>query len=260
MENFLNRNFRFIAPSGATYTIREQNGEDDDILSNPVTSTNLMNLSYFISSLIVEQNFYPNKKTISPEDALNLPSNDRYAILLNSRIHSIGNLLEFTHNWGGSLGEVCYELDLNEFLFNKSIEDITEEELQSKPEAIPLYPQNKFKDLEFSIGNKVFLFDILTGAGEQYQLELPLEKRTANQKLISRNLRLISDTGNPEKISNFRMFSRSEMNEIRKYIAECDPLFTGMTKIYHPSDKSITTEVNILGLPNFFWQEGIDYL
>lgn len=256
---FLNRNFTFIAPSGSTYTIREQNGEDDDILSNPSTSSNLMNLSHFISSIVVSQNYFEGKSRLTPEDALNLPCNDRYAILINSRIHSIGEILEFTHDWGDKLGKVTYEVDLNEFVFNKDPESITEEDLRNKPEAIPLYVSKQLKDIPFNIGDKEFLFDALTGQGEQYQIELPLDKRTTNQKLIARNLRL-KVNGNFEKVTNFRMFSVKEMSYIRKVVATNDPLFSGNTKITHPSNPDIVDYINILGLPNFFWQEGIEYL
>lgn len=257
-QNYFNHFMEFIAPSGASYTIREQNGEDDDILSNPTTSTNLMNLSNFISSIVVKQNFYPNKTTITPEEALDLPVNDRYAILINSRIHSIGNILEFTHDWGSTLGKCSYEVNLNDFVFNKPIDQITEEDIANKPEAIPVYVNFKPK-IEFSVGDKEFEFELLTGRGEQYQIELPLEKRTANQKIKARNLKL-KVNNNFEKVTNFRMFTAKEMASIRKVIAENDPLFSGNTKIVHPNNPELVDYVNVLALPGFFWQEGIDFL
>lgn len=259
MDYLLNRTLTFIAPSGASYTIREQNGEDDDILSNPSTASNLMNLSYFMSSIIVDQTYFPNKKTLSAEDVLNLPCNDRYAILINSRIHSIGNLLEFTYDWGNNLGKQTYEVDLNEFVFNKPLSEITDEDLENKPEAIPMYLNESLTDIPISLEGKELIFDVMTGVGEQYQLELPLDKRTANQKIIARNLRLKVD-GKYERVTNFKMFSVKEMREIRKAIAESDPLFTGNTKVVHPSNPDIVSYVNIMGLPGFFWQEGIELL
>ena len=41
MENF--KTTTFIVPSGAEYEIREQNGEDEGILSNQADAKNLMN-------------------------------------------------------------------------------------------------------------------------------------------------------------------------------------------------------------------------
>lgn len=256
--NILNHNFTFVAPSGASYTIREQNGEDDDILSNPVTSSNLMNLSHFISAIVVGQTFYPGKNTLSAEDALKLPSNDRYAILINSRIHSIGANLEFTYDWGKDLGgEVGYEIDLNELVFNKPIEEVTDEELNQKPEAIPLYPVKQFKDIIINVDGKELCFDLLTGEGEQYLIELPFEKKTKNQVLISRNLRM-KVNNSWEKVYNFRLFTKNQMATLRKSILANDPLFSGNIKIENPSNPSLVTQVNVMGLPNFFWPEGIE--
>lgn len=250
-QTMFNHNFEFIAPSGAKYVIREQNGNDDDILSNPSTSRNLMNLSYFISEIIVDQTFYSHGGSINVEEALDLPSNDRYAILINSRIHSLGNVLEFTHDWGGTLGKVDYELDLNEFVFNKPLNEITEEDLNEKPEAIPVYPMG-VKTFEGKLRDNLFTFNVLTGRGEQYLIELPLDKRTKNQGLIARNLKLEVNSIY-EKVTNFRLFSVRDLQNIRKQIAEVDPEFSGNVKIQHPSNPDIVDYVNILGLPGFFW-------
>lgn len=260
METNFNHNLEFIAPSGSKYVIREQNGADDDILSNPSTSRNLMNLSHFISAIIVDQNFYPNKTRISPEDALNLPSNDRYAILVNSRIHSIGETLEFTHDWGGTLGKVEYEIDLNELVFNKPASQITEEDLETKPEAIPVYPaeyQAGSTTLFIQAGDKELSFELLTGKGEQYLIELPMDKRTKNQELVARNLKL-KVNGNYEKVTNFSMFTLKEMRSIRRSVAENDPMFSGNIKISHRSNPEIVDYVNIMGIPDFFWPEEIE--
>ncbi|MFR4338542.1 MAG: hypothetical protein ACLT33_11415 [Lachnospira pectinoschiza] len=83
------RTFRFVAPSGYFYEIREQNGADEDILSNPVDARTLMNLTKFISAIVVKTDFTAKGK-LSIEDALALPVNDRYAIIIQSRIFSLG--------------------------------------------------------------------------------------------------------------------------------------------------------------------------
>ena len=51
------RTFEFIAPSGFSYTIREQNGEDEEILSNRADARNLMNITKFIASIVVSTDF-----------------------------------------------------------------------------------------------------------------------------------------------------------------------------------------------------------
>ena len=51
MEKQFNfRTMEFIAPSGFKYVIREQNGEDEDILTNPKDARDLTNLIKFVAS------------------------------------------------------------------------------------------------------------------------------------------------------------------------------------------------------------------
>ena len=48
------RTLVFTAPSGRLFEIREQNGEDEEIITNPVDSKNLMNLTKYISAIVVK--------------------------------------------------------------------------------------------------------------------------------------------------------------------------------------------------------------
>lgn len=50
------RTLVFTAPSGRLFEIREQNGEDEEIITNPVDSKNLMNLTKYISAIVVKTN------------------------------------------------------------------------------------------------------------------------------------------------------------------------------------------------------------
>ena len=108
---FETRTLKFVTPSGHLVSIREQNGADDDILSNPVEASNLMNLSRFISAIVVEADYYENGK-LTVEQAHNLPVLDRYAILFNSRIFSLGEILDFDYDWKENGGKASYEQDL----------------------------------------------------------------------------------------------------------------------------------------------------
>ena len=47
------RTFRFTGPSGFEYEIREQNGADEDILSNLSDMKTLMNLTKFIAAIVI---------------------------------------------------------------------------------------------------------------------------------------------------------------------------------------------------------------
>lgn len=233
-------------PSGNWVVLREMNGEDEDILTNPHTVTNLMNLSYFISGIVVE---YDGHK-LSVSEALDLPVLDRYAILVWNHIFSMDNLLEFTYDWGPNDGGVQhYVQDLYEvmawFLSDSPMEKVNPVDGISIPfYPLPTDPQEEF---ETTSGKKLRLTR-LTGAGEQYFIMLPLEKRTRNQDFIARNLEM-EVNGKWEKVTNFRLFSIKDMKELRVFLSEHDPQYTGNIPITGLDGQQAS--VNLLGLPGF---------
>ena len=196
------RTFRFTGPSGFEYEIREQNGADEDILSNLSDMKTLMNLTKFIAAILIRTNATPNGK-LTVDDALNLPVNDRYAIIFNSRIFSLGEEVEFEYDWGKENGgKVTYGQDLHEFLFDYSEVPTDNRVFDEKPDAIPYYPkgiQLTGHEYLLSSGKKI-KFDCMTGKGEQEFMKLPLDKQTKNAPLLCRNLYLEVD-GNWEKVA-----------------------------------------------------------
>ena len=250
-EIFETRNFEFVTPSGHKVVIREQNGADDDILSNPVEASNLMNLSRFISSIVVKADYYENGK-LTVDQAHSLPVLDRYAILFNSRIFSLGETLDFDYDWKENGGKASYEQDLREFIFDYS-KAPTEEELMAKPNAIPFYPgEKKIVDFEITTrSGKTLLFDLLTAKGEAWAANLPLEKQTRNVGLMARNLRLkVGDKY--EAVSNFSMFSVKDMVDIRTVVNTYDPVFMGTTEIENPTTHE-KIEVSVVAMSGFFY-------
>lgn len=255
-ENIMGHVKTFIAPSGFEYTIREQNGADDDILSNPSEARDLTNLSRFIASVVVDTDFTTNRK-LSLEDAKRVPVLDRYCILFQSRMFSIGEEIDFEYDWGeNNGGKVGYTQDLNEFLFDYSGIP-TDSELNSKPSAIPFYSNGKnITDIHITThSGKEVMFDLMNGESEAYLLTLPLDKRTKNQELVARNLRL--KVGERyEKVSDFSLFSLRDMVDIRKVVATYDPIFSGMTDVENPLTGE-KAQINIIAIPGFFYPEEI---
>lgn len=247
------RTLQFIAPSGRSYTIREQNGEDEEILSNRADARSLMNITKFIASIVVSTDFTTSGHLLV-KDVLSLPLLDRYAILFQSRIFSLGETVKFDYEWGKG-NTVTYEQDLREFLFDDYSQEPSEEELEKKPDAIPYYPNvksNFIKDNELKLSSgKIVLWDYLDGNGEAFMINLPENKRTRNSDLLARNLRLIVD-GKPEKVTNFKLFSVRDMAEMRSGIISQDPTFEGLTEIENP-DTGETARYPILAAPNFFY-------
>lgn len=248
----IGRKLEFITPSGKLITIREQNGEDDDILSNPTTCDNLRNLSHFISAIVVDMD---GEGPITVEQALKLPANDRWVIILQSRIHSIDPFIEFTHDWGKAFGGIqTYEQDLRDLLFDYTTPP-SQEELAKKPDAIPYYPKgSEVLDLPIvTTSGKELIFDIATGVSDEYIMGLELKDRTKNKELMSRNLRL--KVGEKyEKVQNFRLFSVKDMNEIRREVLGNDPVFTGDVVIDNPNVPGMSTKISIMGIDGFFYQ------
>jgi hypothetical protein len=255
MEQTLNlRTMTFVAPSGHSYTIREQNGADDDILSNPYDAATLMNLSKFIAALVQETTATTSGK-LTAQQAHSLPTLDRYCILIKSRIFSMGETLEFSHDWGANGGEIEYEQNLNEFLFDYTALP-TQEVLEAKPDAIPYYPdRDKLRDVvvELSTGKKI-KFDLSTGESESYLISLPVDQRTRNKELMARNLCLEVD-GKWEKVQSFHLFTLRDMAEIRQTINSYDPSWAGLITISNGAGE--TTQIPLMGITNFFYPEEI---
>lgn len=236
-------------PSGITYTIREQNGEDDDILSNPLTSRDLTNLDIFLAGIIVSPN-------LTVDQVLDLPSNDRYCLWLHSRIFSIGDVIEFEYDWGKENGgKMVYEADLQDFLFDysKNPQEIPTEEFEKKSDAIPFYPMGTVtRELPIVLNGKELRFDLCTGRSEKEILKLSVDQRTKNKELQVRNLRMkVNEKW--EKVERFSIFTKKEIDSIRKQVASVDPLFAGLTTLENPNVPGMTAQVNIFAIPGFFF-------
>ena len=253
METIVGKQLTFSVPSGHTVTIMEQNGEHDDILSHPGDAKNLMNISKFISALIVDSD-YSTKGKITPEEAHLLPSLDRYCILINSRIHSLGSIIETSYAWPKEEGGPReYEIDLEEFLLSDYQADISEmeKELLEKPEAIPYYPiKEREISLELNSGKKV-KFYVLDGAAEAQLLNMPPNDRTKNSELTIRGLQLEIE-GKYMRVERFHLFTPKDMAEIRQAVKKFDPAFLGQTSLENPSTGQ-SVAINIMGIPDFFY-------
>lgn len=252
------RTFTFMAPSGRTFTIREQNGEDEEIITNPVDSKNLMNLTKYISAIVVKTNATSYGK-LTLEDALRLPVLDRYCILFNSRIFSLGKEVEFTYKWSKD-NTITYSQDLEEFILDYS--NPTKEELEAKPNAIPCYVGTKdssgFVKMEYEEelnSGKVIQFSLMDGEKESELVTLPKNKLTRNSGLLVRKLKL--KVGNEfERVENFSLFTSRDMAEIHRLVNTVDPIFHGTTQIENPEEPELVVDYPIMAAPDFFYLTG----
>lgn len=249
----------FKLPSGFDVTIREQNGNDDDILSNHVTSKDMSNFNIFIASLIVETNLpFAVGGKLNSELARKLLLRDKYYILIRSRIHSIGNELHVTYDWGKENGgEIAYVEDLNRYIWEyenpfpmKGDPEYDKERVE--PYMIP--GPYEIQEMVLESGRKL-RFNLFNGESELVMLKLPLEQITSSSELRARNLEQNIE-GQWVKVDNFVSFKPREMMEIKKLVKIADPSFRAMTELENPTNGD-KQEFPIFSSVDFFYPEEI---
>ena len=258
-QNLSLRKLEFTAPSGNVYTIREQNGEDDDIISNPFYVKQFRNITNFISAIVVHTTFTESGK-LTPDQVEELPTLDRIAIVINSRMFSIGEVFEFSYTWeglnpGDKPVELEYTQSLREYIFDDYSKLPTEDELEEKPKALPFYPDLSLGMVDIPLqlsSGKNLLLDRLNGKSEIASLKLPENKLGKNLEILARNLRL-EVNGKFEKVQRFNLFSNKDMREIRSFIASIDPSFNPLIEI--SDDNGRIEYINFLSSPDFFFPQ-----
>lgn len=257
---FLTHTFR--APSGVEYTIREQNGQDEEVLTNTAEVNKGMNITNFLQGIIMSSSKKNGKLSI--QEVKDIPLLDRNALILQSRIFSIGQFMDFTYKWPmkddpEKFEEFEYTQDLGEYLFSDYNPDtITPEEMEEKPKAVPFYPPYSGEmDGDFLVftlaSGKRISFKRTDGNAEIYLLRLRESDKTRNTDFFMRNLRLEVD-GKWERVSNFSLFSVKDMREMRKLVNSYDPVSNLTTVIQNPNTNQYL-ELPILAMQDFFFPE-----
>ena len=248
-----------ILPSGYTATIREQNGNDDDIISNQATARDLTNMNMFISSLVIETNLpFAVGGKLSIDGVRNMLLRDKYFILFSSRIHSMGNEIKFTYDWGTEDGGIIeYSDNLNNFVwdYSKPMPESTDKSYYHY--RIQPYDHSlAYKKQEFSLSSgKQIRFKFLDGHSELYLMKLPIDQQTKNTELKARELEQKID-GEWKTVENFMFFSKKDMAELHKLVNSLDPNFTGITELENPVSGEII-KFPIISAKDFFYPEEI---
>lgn len=243
----------FITPTGDVITIREQNGNDDDVLSNIKSAKEGKSFNKFIQGIVLNSLRYGG--TLTDDNVMDMPVRDKNFILIQSRIFSLGNEVEFKWNWGTQEKPDFkpYMEDLNDYIWDYALPFPKEgEENYNKERVEPYQTEDTFIELTLS-SEKVVRFDYLNGRGEKYILECrDKDNLSINTSLLARNFRLRNLNGNFDIIQNFSCFSSMDMKEIRSYLSKYDREFELMSDITHPKT-GITESVSLIQLPDFFF-------
>jgi len=240
-------------PSGFKVVIREQNGEDDDTLSRVGMEENIAdNLNNFVESIIVG-----SEKPI--KSALSLRLRDKYTILINSRIFSLGEILYFKHDWKiKGQPEVDYEENLQKYIWDYSRDDFP---FEDNPEFFkyrikPYKAEIRDKeDIEITLSsNKKIKFKYIDGFGEKFLLEKPLNQITINDEFRARNLKLyLPADDNWVLVESFKVFSPRDMMELRNTLENTDERVEGYTDIINPYVPGSFLQLPLLQIRDFFF-------
>lgn len=243
------RVFSAVLPSGDTIAIREQNGEDDDILSNLADVKKLESANNFLSGVIVFHSRYG--KIFTPEMVKKMPIRDKYISLLLTRIFSFGDTLSFKWTWEGDSEPIEYTEDLNIYLWDYSKPTPNKGDKDFNTSMIRGYESDPYEFIELTTkSGKKLRLKYLTGEAEMYLLNLNDNDRSRNKEFLARGLEMfIEDKW--QLVSNFKSFSPIDMKDIRKALL-VDLPFALTTWIEHPLNK-IKEEIDITSLEDFFF-------
>lgn len=243
-----------ILPSGRKVTIREQNGEDDEVLSNASAAEEGMSINNFISVIVVKDSKTGGKLT--PDDVLAMRLRDKYYILIAARIFSLGDTLRFTYKWPDMDKPTPYMENLNIFIwdFHKPFPDMESDEY--KESYIKPYMVDELHHIQTLSTGKIIRWDYADGYSEKFLLELSHTDRTKNSELYARRLSIKHGEEFIE-VKTFKSFSPKEMLEIRREIELLDGSAEMSTEIPHPQKKGVSLMHPIIASEDFFYPQVI---
>lgn len=231
----------FTAPDGKKYTIREQNGEDEDVLSKVSKTDMLAPIHNFLSRVIVEPN-------LSPYAVEKLKNRVKYYILLRSRIFSLGHVIAFEHTFKNDPIPTLMEQDLTEFIWD--FDDADPFPKNPSEMIIKPYPKDAEDYFLFELSSGVECrMQYANGIAEKKVLAIPEKDLSINVEILARGFE-IKREGEWIAIENFKTFTSRQMGEIREQIRKNDPDFTGIVEV---SNGDKIEFVNILTTRDFFF-------
>jgi len=249
---------KILCPSGFFVMIREQDGNDDGILSNVSLNKESSAINTFIQDIVVwAENGQSPDGRLTSDQVLELRLKDKYFILMSSRIFSLGPILKFQYDWGGDQEQVPYEEDLMNFIWDYS-RPFPDPESKDYPfKAIKPYNEPiSVTHIKRTLSTgKVVQFKYMDGYSEQYLIKLPEFKVDVNSRLVARDLQLQI---NEEwvKVENFKVFKSREMMELRNMIEEVDEQFDGVIDLVNPYNQD-TVKQFLIRIPDFFYPREI---
>jgi hypothetical protein len=246
--------FNAVLPSGMKVTFREQNGEDDAIISRQGSAIEGSSINKFIAEILKEID--GQKVALNSHGIAKWKVRDKYSLLLKSRIASLGNTMTFIFKCPHCQKEnppleenlAAYDWDYSKPFPDKDSPEWTKD-------LIPPYPNGKESERIIKLSsNKEIKYKYLDGVGEKMLLDIDGNDLNKNHELLCRHIEWKDESGRFIKLQNFRPFSAKDMAEIRKDIALNDPAWEGTTAITcQNSSCRKVTEIAVITQPDFFF-------
>lgn len=241
------RTHEVTLPSGKKVTIRERNGNDEDILSNMGDFKDGLAIPKFLSGIIVSE---PTPASAIQQWGIR----DKYYLLLKERILSLGTMLIFTHKFESGSSQT-FEEDLSKYDwdYNLPVPKYGDKNY-NEDRALPYPSSMGFIEGRTSSG-KNFRMKYLTGDDEIKTLGMDQRDLSVNKRLTLRNFELQTKTGKWLPIERFDMLTGPEMQEIRDTLDDADGDFSLIVQVKDPN-KGVIEETSLMQEPDFFIPRG----
>ena len=245
-----------LLPSGRKMIIREQNGDDDDILSNSGLQKDLSNQNEFIKGIVIKADTPSGK--LSDTDIDNMLLKDKYYIMFASRIHSIGKTVHFEYDWKKDGGKQGYDDDISLYIWDFSTEYPNKGHKDYLESRMEPYTENASSTQYIqTTSGKELSFECMRIRDEKDMLKMKISEITKNKELTQRSLKLKMSNGEYKTIQNFRFFSKKDMIEIHRKVNTIDAPFMPLSEIESPEEGVPAILYPIISSSNFFFPEEI---
>lgn len=224
-------------PDGFIVTIRERNGDDEDILSKVKDNKDNTAINNFLASIITEPK-------LTPKQIGEMKIKNKYYLLFRSRMQSLGAKVVFKHTFTGDedkTKEAFFDEDLPnwDWDFSKPYIDFPFKpenpgyfKYKCKPYPDGTREQDMFESSTTS--GKKYRMKYLTGDGETKTLKKQQNELSINDKLRVRDFQIQMSSGAWQTIERFNMLSSRDMAEIRTKLEEMDSPFDLMVETVNP--------------------------
>jgi len=253
-----------LLPSGFKVTIREQNGEDDDVVSRVANNGDGTAINKFLSNIITKNDSLEHGKYTSENDIKLWKLKDKYYLLLASRLFSLGGEMKFEYTCPQPecqkptvLEELLQRYD---WPLDKEIPKEGDENYEDfirdfyAPYVVTRYPNGAETHKEFILSSGLPVrYKYLDGIGEKSILDKSKGNISKNDELTARDFS-IKKGEKWQKVTNFAMFSARLMQEIRANVKKNDSQFEISSDIHCQHCDNLNT-VSLISLPNFFFPD-----